>query len=209
MGFVLKLPICTQAVRLRGWCTPIRHYIALHTPTVNTPTTRRVYWGYCTHVHAVRRAHCEHAIDTGHEYVGRPQVAGACRQVGGTLTPNWHSAPHSSSIAMHSGELWGAVFPEIVRAQGRQEAKGGRSSLLVCRRESSIQHWAVSCRREGCDDAMLGSLCSTFDYTTRRAGVHAMVQAFAPVLRLTGMQRSREQDGAHPRAAGRHTSSSR
>ena len=135
-----------------------------------------------------------------------PQVAGACRQVGGTLTPNWHSAPHSSSIAMHSGELWGAVFPEIVRAQGRQEAKGGRSSLLVCRRESSIQHWAVSCRREGCDDAMLGSLCSTFDYTTRRAGVHAMVQAFAPVLRLTGMQRSREQDGAHPRAAGRHTS---
>ena len=52
---------------------------------------------------------------------------------------------------------------------------------------------------------MLGSLCSTFDYTTRRAGVHAMVQAFAPVLRLTGMQRS-EQDGAHPRAAGRHTS---
>ena len=38
--------------------------------------------------------------------------------------------------------------------------------------------------------------------------IRAMVQAFAPALRLTGMQRS-EQDGAHPRAAGRHTSSSR
>jgi hypothetical protein len=135
-----------------------------------------------------------------------PQVAGACRQVGGTLTPNWHSAPHSSSIAMHSGELWGAVFPEIVRAQGRQEAKGGRSRSS--RMPHRVEHWAVSCRREGCDDAMLGSLCSTFNYTTHRAGVHAMVQAFAPVLRLTGMQRS-EQDGAHPRAAGRHTSSSR
>ena len=79
MGFVLKLPICTQAVRLRGWCTPIRHYIALHTPTVNTPTTRRVYWGYCTHVHAVRRAHCEHAIDTG--YI-RSRFLLACRRFG-------------------------------------------------------------------------------------------------------------------------------
>jgi len=38
-----------------------------------------VYWGYCTHVHAVRRAHCEHAIDTG--YI-RSRFLLACRRFG-------------------------------------------------------------------------------------------------------------------------------
>ena len=55
MGFVLKLPICTQAVRLRGWCTPIRHYIALHTPThlqraACTGATAHTYTQYDEHI---------------------------------------------------------------------------------------------------------------------------------------------------------------